>query len=230
MILFPSSNLRASEELKVAVGSTITAEGQALIADNTGGVFGVKPSTGAANEQFVGIAVSQQLTLLYVPAKEQLVQGVANTITLGHAPAASSLLLTDSTDGTVQAAGNPGTTADTYSISGNVITLHAGNVGHTYTASYRYSPTTVEALYIMGSIPAGGAAGLTLGSVGVVKQGTVITSEYDTAVDWSAANVVVKLGANGVFTIGGTGTTVNATVVEVPSTSSPYLGLSFVAA
>lgn len=229
MILFPSSRILQSEERPVAIGSTVTAEGQALVADTTGGVFGVKPSTGGAGEKFMGVSLAQQLTLLYVPNIESLVQGVANTITLAHTPAAGTLRLVNATSTTLQTVGNPGTTANQYSISGLVITLNAAQVGNTYTATYRFSPTTVEARSIQGDIPAGGAAALTLGSVGVVKQGEIVTTEFDTTVDWTAANIVVTLGAGGLFTIGGAGAVTGAVVVEVPSLTSPYLGLSFVA-
>ena len=227
MILFPSSKIVQSTEMPVATGFTVTAEGAALVADRTSGVFGAKMSAGVANEQFLGVSLAQQLTLLYVPKVESLVQGAPNTITLAKAPASGSLRVVDATTGTVQTLG-AATNANEYSIVGQVITLPAAQTGHTYTVYYRYSPTTVEARTIQGDIPAGGAASLTLGSVGVITQGTVVTSEYDTSVDWSVANPVVKLGANGLFTIGGSGVTVpNAYVTQIPSATDSFLGVHF---
>lgn len=227
MILFPNTRNLQSEERAVTIGSTVTAEGQALINDTTGGVGSVKPSGGNSGEQFVGLSLSQQLTLLYVPAVESLVSNASDQITLAHTPAGGTLRVVDATTGTDQAAGNPATTLNEYSISGNVITLHADLTGHTFLVYYRYSPSTVEARTLQGDIPAGGAAGQTLGTVGVITQGTVYTSEYDSSKNWGAANVVIKTGAGGLLTIGGNGDTVRGVVVEPPSVDNAFLGIRF---
>lgn len=229
MLLFQDSKIVQSVEQPVVIGSTITAEGQALVAAYASGVYGVKPSTGAAGEQFVGVAFSQQMTPLYLPNFESLtVNATTYQVTLAYTPAAGTLRIVNAS-GTVQTAGDPTTTANTYSITGNVVTFHSGQAGVVMTISYRYSPTTVQARSVQGDIPAGGSAGLTLNSVGVVTQGSIVTSEYDTSVNWgTGAAIIVTLGANGLFTIGGSGTVVpNAYVTKVPSAGDPYLGLHF---
>jgi len=225
MILFPNTRIVQSFERPVAVGSTVSAEGTPLIGDWAGGVFGVKPTGGGATDQFVGVSINQQLTPLAFPNFEDLVANSTPTVTLSYTPIGGSIRVYDVTNAVAQTAGNP-TNVNEYSISGVVITLHSAKVGATIRVSYRYVPTTVQAIALQGNIPPGGAAGLTLGSVGVITEGDVWTSEFDTAVDWTANPTIVKLGANGLFTVGGSGATVpNAYIVDVPTTSNAWLGI-----
>jgi len=225
MLLFQNSRIIQSTERPVAAGATVAAEGQALVNDTTGGVHGVKPSTGASGEIFVGVSIAQQLTPLYLPSIERATVTAGLTVTTLNTPVAGTLRVYNVTKAAVVAAGS---SAGQYGISGNVITVVTG--GTTVAAdvlevSYRYSPTTLQARAIQGDIPAGGAASLTLNSVGVVLSGDVYTTEFDTSVDWTAANPAIKVGANGLFTIGGSGATVpNAYIVKVPTFGSPNTG------
>lgn len=225
MLLFQNSRIIQSTERPVAAGATVTAEGQALVATNVGGVFGVKPSTGAAGEIFAGVSLAQQLTPLYLPAVERLTVTAGLTVTVRSTPVGGTLRVYNVTKGAVVAAG---VAAGNYSIVGNVITVVAGGAtaaADVLEVGYRYSPTTLEAKAIQGDIPAGGAASLTLNSVGAILQGDVYTTEFDTSVDWTAANPVITLGANGLFTIGGAGAVVpNAYIVKVPSAGSIATG------
>lgn len=224
MLQFQDSRIMQSTERPVAVGATIVAEGSALVADTTGGVFGVKPSAAASGELFAGVSLAQQLTPLYLPYVERGTVA-ALVVTLTNTPAAGTIRVYNVTKAAVVAAGGA---AGNYGISGNVITIvTAGTTvnGDVLEVSYRYSPTTLQARTIQGDIPPGGAAALTLGSVGVISDGDIVTTEYDTSVDWSAANVVIKTGANGLFTIGGTGTTINGFVTKVPAAGDAFLGI-----
>ena len=56
MLYFPNTRAFDSVERAIAAGSVVDAEGAALIAVLSGGVFGVKKSTGAANEKFAGVS------------------------------------------------------------------------------------------------------------------------------------------------------------------------------
>ena len=227
MIQFQDSKFGSSEELPIMVGATVTAEGQALVADYTGGVFGVKPSAGAAGEQFVGVSLSQQLTILYLPYVERLTVA-ALAVTTSFTPAAGTIRVYNVTRAAAVAAGAG---AGQYGISGAVITVVTGGATvntDVLEVSYRYSPSTVQARAVQGDIPAGGSAALTLGTTGVVTSGTIVNSEFDTSVDWSANPTTVKLAAGGLFTVGGSGINVpNCHVTQVPSASNPFLGLRF---
>lgn len=222
MLHFQSVQVLESRDYPVAQGFTVTAEGQALVADYTGGQFGVKPSTGISGEQFVGVALSQQMTILAVP--EAITFTIAATITLPHAPLNGTLLIMNKDTGTplTPAAGAP---ADgEYSINGKEVTFNSAQEGNAAAASYRYSPTTIEARTIQGDIPPGGAANLSLDTMGVILKGQVATFEYDTSVNWQVANPVLKLGANGLFTLGGSGEDVpGAVIVDLPVNGGPLV-------
>lgn len=225
MLDFTRTRIVESIEKPVQTGYTVTAEGQALVADYTSGVFGLKAATGASTDQFYGVSMAQQMTLLYVPYMESVVIGASDTtFTTAFTPASGSLFIYDVTSSTALAAGDPATTANEYSISGNTVTIHTGQQGHTLRVQYRYSPTTVQARTLQGDIPPGGAANLTLGTVGIVMKGQIATTEYNTAVDWNVSAPVLKLAANGLFTLGGSGATVpGAVIVSLPTVGDPVL-------
>lgn len=228
MLLFQYSKIERSIERPVATGSTVTAEGQALVQDAVNG--GVKPSAGAATEIFAGVSFSQQLTPLALPKIESLVVGASNTVTLAATPLAGTIrVVRTDTGAALTAAALTGDGAK-YTLAGAVITVDAALAGKTLSVTYRFAPTTVQVKAIQGDIPPGGAASSLLNSVGVIQAGDVFTTEYDTSVDWTSVNAStpIKLAANGLFTVGGSGIAVpNAFVVGLPSSDAPYLGVHF---
>lgn len=228
MIDFAKTKVQHSVERPVLTGELIATEGSALVggrnADNT---FGVKQSTDTSGEQFQGIAFNQQLTLDYLPVIEVLVVADAAVVSAAATKTivSGSLRVVGETTG-VLAAGNPATTTAEYSVDLNtgIITVHADQAGEDLTVSYRYAPTVLEAKDIQGDILPGGAAGQTLGSVGIITAGDIYTSAYNTAVDWSG-NTIVTLGASGIFDVGGTVALANVTVIHQPTADEPFLGL-----
>jgi hypothetical protein len=219
MLYFPNTRVAVSSELPIAAGAVFTAEGQAMVSDNTGGIFGAKPSTAAAGENFLGVAVSQQIALTSFPKVEEVVQPLTDIITLARTPSVGTVFVYNVTTGAALAS------PANYTIAGAVITMAAATRGNVIRIVYKFAPTVIEARSIMGDIYPGGAPGLSIGQVGVQRSGSIFTTEFDSAVNWNVANPVVKTGANGQFTIGGTGTTVDCAVIQLPSTSLPYLGL-----
>ena len=232
MLLFDKTRILESVEVPVQTGFTVTAEGQALVSDYTGGVFGVKPSTAPAG-QYYGASIAQQLTLLYLPMMESVVTPtlagppVLFTITLARTPASNIRFYNETTSVAIATPVAVPAAAGEYNLTGNVLTLfYAGNgAGNTLSLSYRYSPTTVEAMTVQGDIPPGGAANLTLGTMGVIRKGRIATTEFDTSVDWSVTAPVLTVGANGLYTIGGATAVPNAIIIEIPgvSTTTPAL-------
>lgn len=220
MLYFPSTRQYISIELPVAPGSSVTAEGQALIADTTTGVFGVKPSTGASTDNFVGVSVSQQMTLNFVAKVEENVLGTGHTYTLARTPSSGTLSVYDLTAGAVVAAGGGG-----WTLTGKVVTVDAAYEGKLLAYTYRYAPTATEARAIQGDVFPGGPAGAAVDQIGVIKNGVIYTTEFDAAVNWRATNPTIRVAANGLFTIGGTGTIVPCALVSVPSVAQPFLGL-----
>jgi hypothetical protein len=166
------------------------------------------------------------LSLLSFPKVEDfVVSGGANTtITLARTPQASTIAIYNVTDATAL------TVTTDYTLSGATVTWVNSQANDTVRVFYRFAPTTVEAQAIMGDIRPGGAPGSLLGQVGVAKSGVMYTSEYDTSVNWLAANPVIKTAANGRLTIGGSGLTIRGWVVQAPHSNGPdgaFLGIEF---
>lgn len=221
MIYFPSTRVNISRELPVAVGASIAAEGLALMADNTGGVFGAKATAGASTDVFLGISVSQQINLGNQVKVETNVQGTSNTIVLDRTPVSATLSVWDATAAGVVPVGAGG-----WTLSGKTVTLQAGTQGHEIICYYKFTPTATEARFIQGDVWPGGPAGASLSQIGVASNGIVYTDQFDTTVNWNANGIAVKTGAAGVFTIGGSGATLaGVQVIAPPTPGFGYLGL-----
>lgn len=224
MLYFPKTRVAISHELPIAVGASVQAEGLALVTDNTGGIFGLKPSAGSSGENFYGISISQEFPLLAYPKIEERVQPVANTIVLNRTPISGTVAVFDIDTGL------PLVVTTDWTLSGKTVTLQSATVGHNIRVLYKFVPTAVEARAIQGDVYPGGAAGTTFGQVGVLKSGAIYTTEYDSAVNWAASAPVIRTGANGQLTIGGSGPIIPAVVIQIPGVQSPFLGIELSAA
>lgn len=222
MLYFPQGRAYISQEFPVAPGATVTAEGQALVANTAGGTFGVQPSAGASGEKFVGVAISMQMTVTSLSRVEDQVVPASNTLTLERTPSSGTLSVYDVTAAAVVPASGGGS----WSLAGAVLTLTASQTGHEVLVAYKYAVSAAESQMLQGDIYPGGAAGFVVGQVGVLKNGSVFTSEFDTTINWNADNPVVTTGDKGQFTVGGSGAVVPGFVINVPSATYPYLGLS----
>lgn len=220
MIYFPQTRAFISRELPVAVGFQLEAEGQAMVGVTANGVFGVKPSAGDAGEVFAGIAVSRQITITSKARVDTFVVPVGLAVTLGRTPSGGTLSVFNKTTAAVVPSGGGG-----WSLAGDVLTLPAGSAGNTIEVYYKYAVTVKESRSLQGDIFPGGAAGFEVNQAGLFKNGVVFTDQFDTLVNWNAANPIVRLGANGQFTIGGTGTIIDCTIVQTPNPESAFLGL-----
>lgn len=226
MILFNQSRIIESVERPVASGQTVDQEGRALVGVLTAGVFGAKFAAGSGSEQFLGVSFNTPALLSRIPLIEDRTQSAANTITLSQAPISGTLRIQNTVSGTVQSAGNP-SNANEYSISGTTVTLNSASIGVKFRVWYAYVPTTVQAVALFGNTHPGGQAGLALGQTGVITRGDVYTCEFDPTSDWVTGGTV-RLGTNGIFTLGGSGTQLtNVSIIGVPSIGSgvPALGL-----
>lgn len=222
MLDFTRTRVVESNVFKVQDGFTITAEGMPLVADYTGGVFGVREGTGGANEKFLGVSISQQMTLLSIPRYQTVVVPAGPTpivITLDREPLPGSLFIYDETQAVVVAAGSSAN-ADEYSITDKAVSLNTGQGGSTLRIQYRFAPTTIEARTIQGDIPPGGAADLTLGTMGTIVKGVVATTMFDTSVNWNVAAPELTIGSNGLFTLGGSTPVPGAVILNVPASGS----------
>jgi len=261
MLYFPSTKINLSQEWAVASGVTIAEEGLALTlvtpgnsapdADISfatglqGGTQAVQPTiysgpnaSSVANEHFVGVSLSQQLNPTTLPAVDTFIAPGTATITLSH-PALSlaSIRVYDKTtaaalvgSGTAPAAAGD---FQWVSTSPQTITLDATNITDNLVVIYEYSPTLLEVWATQGMVPAGQSVSSSLGSIGVITNGVIYTTCFDTSVDWTGSPAVYT-GANGVFTTSAATTKstnpVSAFCVSDPLDTvingHPFLGLS----
>ncbi len=223
MIYQPLSKIVRSTELALDAGATIAQDGVALSGVMTAGKFGVRPSTAAA-EKFVGFATTRTSAApfaLVSVVKVETLTAVAGVVTVSRTPVASTTrvnLVTTNASGTVS------------DVTGKAVTITSG-AAQTYRVTYRTLVTAAEAEMLAGNTVPGGYAGNKWGLVGVAQQGVIFTSQFDTAIDWSASTPpAIQLGAAGQLTNGGSGTTLDAYVIHAPTAEYPFLGISFSAA
>lgn len=220
MIYHPLSAHVRSTEYPLAAGAVLSADGQALVASNVGGQFGVGPSMGVAGEKFVGFVLAQTSAAPFLEQNEVKVEKqvvpASGSITLAFTPLASSTSVVDETTGADVA---------TPTVVGNVVS--GLTVGDQVKVTYTYAMTVQQAISSQGNAIPSGYAGSLLGSTGCSQAGRIYTSQFDTSKNWAAATGV-KLSANGQLTDqSGSGVAVNAIIVAVPNQDIPFLGLEF---
>lgn len=228
MLLFPNTRIELTGERPLVAGTTIDAEGSALIAIYTAGVLGVKPSTGAANEKFVGFSLSRPLAPTRVPVVEVLTVP-ANGIVVLKAPIVAStarVTRTDTGAAYTQVVIAPAAATEVQvNVPGSLI-FQTGQAGVVIQVVYQRDLTVAQAIMLQGNQDVGGAAGAYFGQVGMITRGDVWTTEFDTTVDWSSPTDL-RLGAGGKLTLGGSGTVVPGYVLAPPSDGSGWLGVHF---
>lgn len=229
MLLFPNTRIELSTERALLAGVAIENEGSALVAGYVGGVFGVQESLGVANEKFVGVSLSRPLTPGFLPAVEVLTVPASGVITLRSTPLANTVRVVKVSTGAAYTvvAGAPAAATEAQVTGANANVVFQTSQANTQVAvHYVRTLTTVQAVLLQGNQDIGGPAGAYFGQVGVITRGDVFTTEYDTLVDWSTPGNLT-LGANGKFTLGGTGVDVPGYVISAPSEGNAWLGLHF---
>lgn len=225
MLQFSQGRIENTIERPLASGASIDAEGQALIAVYTAGVFGVKPSAGAAGEKFVGVSLSRPIVPGFAPVIERVVVPVGGVVPLRAAPVSSTARVVDAANNAAYTiVGGAPAAATEAQVSGSTIVLQAGQAGKTVLVTYLRALTVAQAVMLQGNSDIGGPAGAYWGQVGIITRGDVFTDQFDTTVDWTAPTDL-KLGANGKFTLGGGGVAVPGHVISAPAEGAAFLGL-----
>lgn len=224
---------------KLSDGVQSIGEGYALVAKLENGELAVAPSTGAADEVFVGTSINQQAWPdLTRPMNEIVVLDKNGVGTLMRDPVVTQVAVFkneyvgngsakyDDADVTVGGAGQ-----DKRRIQVKLPAPAAGETAPETTSvkvQYQYSPSTVEALTTVGGTEPGLGLTAVTGHTGVIFGGDIYTSCYDVTDDWSKGGKVY-LGEGGQFTLKPGGTQVmNAVILQVPQFGgNQYLGLSF---
>lgn len=223
-VYYPLSFATRSEDMPKQVGATATANGQALIGDVVSGPFGVAVSTGAGTDKFVGFLSAQTSALPFAQSvgvqSETATLSVSGTYTLGKVPLGGTTLLYDVTAGAAVSSGS-------YTIDGSGNVTYVAGAGHSVYFVYQFTLSVSMARARFGDIQPGGYFGDTVGSWSVMRSGTIYTDQFDTSKSYEDATAI-KLASGGKVTDhSGAGNAINANIVSIPSSTKPFLGLSF---
>lgn len=236
MLLLDRTRATESFEYSVLPSAMITAEGQPVVADYSTGLFNVKPAEATATDKFVGVTISQQINLVALPFIEEIVADTTNSLSRTNL-FVGQLRAVGSVTGALTVVNAPAVpVAGEVSVNwvNGTLTFNAAQAGETVTVSYRYVPTSLEALTVQGNITPGGSSTFVLNSTGVITRGDIYTTEYNPVIDWATAAtsgwiVAVK---NGLFTAYATAAAAAAdgavVVVDGIITNVPAAGLSVI--
>lgn len=224
MLVQKYTRLFLTEHRKVESGTIIREEGVALVNVVEGNETVVKPSTGASNEVFAGIAMTRNSPPEILPWVGEGVVPATGAIELPRLPISGQILVkVEGTKVTVGAGAPADATA--VQLSGQVVTFHEDHKGATYSVQIAYEPTLTEARQILGDAPIGGISASFQGVTGVITRGEVATSFFDASVDF-AGQITPSLGPDGRFTIGGSGTKLtNVQIISAPTAENAALVL-----
>lgn len=230
MLELPRSDLIETYTVEPGTTAINVEEGSALVQILEGGIARAIPSTGAANEVFLGCAVGKPTMPTVVPYFETLTVPSASpyTRTLARTINGTDLGITFvAADGTRSAGVSGGAGANGYTLSGNTITFNSADAGKRVELRYRYNITYQEAIFRYNFNGYGVDTRTNVGTLGVCSTGRIYTDCFDLASDWASFNgsTPVKIGANGRFTLSGGGSVIDATVIQVPGADIPFLGL-----
>lgn len=221
----PKSQFVDSTEAPLQPGVVVLYAGQAMVRTSGSQSLGCLPSTGAATDIFVGFANIQNggavMTQEPFDIKvEEFTVPATSSLTLGQTPLSlANALVYDVT--------NAAPITANVALTGNVLSGSGLVAGTTVRVTYKYALTVLQAQAKYGNISPGGFAGNLLGSVGLGKRGRIYLNAVNAGINWAAATAV-KLAAGGQLTDQtGSGVVIPASIIEVPSIESPYLGLDF---
>jgi hypothetical protein len=237
MLNFRDSNTNMNRTRDVATGSTVSREGQCLVAVMEGGVEKVKPCAGTGSEVVVGFSMLDNETFLTDAVVESVTIPASSpyTIQLAHGNIAGTG--PSSYEVRVQPAVGSDYTQNTSLAStrfyvsdatAGVLTFHSANAGVALTIYYRYSLMVLQAVQLHPGVrsPNNTASAVFQNCTVMSGHGQIYTKEYDASVDWSGTPTI-KTAADGKLTVGGGGTTItNVRVIKLPTTADSNLGLA----
>ena len=239
-------------EYPLVAGTNLVEEAQWMIAGGTT-TQQVTTSTGAAvTEVPMGVAINGRIlattftnfetgTVPAAPGPYTFTLEHASLVTNTYSTFADAYIwdVTGATELEVAGAAVAGTSV-TLAVGTGIVTFAAGDAGHAFQIRYRWTLTTAESREILRQSAIGRGSETTFDKV-VLAYGhsTIFTTMFDNDAAWvlnqqlgTAANGNPVLGAGGVLTIfdnNATGTRFGR-VVELPSATSPYLGVEYNAA
>lgn len=230
MIQLSQSRIQLTKEQPLSANAATIEEGMGLQWVMENGQNYVTPGTGASGV-FAGIAwgyfmrpsSAVKVETFTVPTTAPY------TVTLNQSPNAVSSVSVVSGGAQFTYEATTLGAAGEFMVGGTnnqTVTFDAANAGAVVTVTYRYNLTVLQAEQFTGDGYTLNPPANVTGTIGVIQKGTVFVSNFDTSVFWGSGTVTsITLGANGIFTVGGTGASVNANVFSAPTADVPYLGL-----
>lgn len=230
MLNYKHTQLFDTVQRAVLPGAALIEDGIAAVytREAPNGELTVKPSTGAADEIFAGFTLNNNVAGTFRPAVEEGV--VAGTINLARIPVAGQILV--KIDGSaVEVAPGSAINSDnskiTLTADGDLLP-HASHGGKSYFVQYHYELLASELRAETGDTWGGAhnTAGAQFGTTGlVIRADELSTNMFDASADWSSV-INPRLGANGMLTVGGTGTVLkNIFVLAAPTGDNAFLKL-----
>lgn len=217
---FPNARGPISGEFATAPGVVFLSEGLALVRTNNNQAAGVLPSTGADTDVFVGFSIASTVGAAfpepYANQVQRFVVPANGQVVLNRTPVTGQIGIYDETAG--EDVSSPTVVGDLVSdlTPGNIVEI-----------TYKWAMTVLDRVSAFGNEQPGGYVGAIVDQIGYISTGQVYTSEFDASVNWATATAV-KLAPSGQITNqDGTGVAItNATIIHVPGTQVPYLGIS----
>lgn len=215
MLYNNATDIVMTQEHNLQPGVMIHEEGVALVWTKEGGETFLKPSTGAAGEQFAGFAISRAMP----PATQvKIEEGTIDStlkFTSDRLPIAGQLLVLIDGVKAEQEAGSTASAAGKVAVNGADFVFHADDENKEYKIQYAYELTAIEARAYTADAPIGGLSSNVMGRIGYIKLGNIATSMFDPTVNWSDDTVLnPSLGPDGRLTIGGNGTKLTGCIIK----------------
>lgn len=228
----------------VSAGQVVDREGVVLRSVLEAGEEKIqKADASASTYQIAGFAISDNEAIGIVPVVEDLTVPASPgpyTVQLkyaslvGTAPNSSVRVLdvVGAADLT-ETAGAPASGEFQPNVATGLLTFHSDEAGKSIRVFYRANLTVAQSRLMFFQRNINNEAGAIFNTVAVGGGvGEIYTAEYDTNVDWSTAVPgganAITTGADGVLTIGGSGTTIpGGRVIHVPDPDQPFLGIAF---
>ena len=230
MINYQKTRFTNTDSSAVESGAIIHDEGLALIAKREGENMVVNASMGQAGEQFAGFSYERTRRPETLGSVEEFVAGAEHK--LARVPDAGAISVwVEGVKKTIDVGKGEPAANTAVNLEGDTLYLHGDHTGNPVRVQYHYTPTLEEARsYGEGSEFGQTPPSYEVGVVGRITGGIVDTTCWDPNADWSDESVLnPSLGANGLLTVGGSGTKLtNLLIKRAPSGGSAYLTVEFV--
>jgi len=225
MLNLPKCVVKQASTVKVSELVSRLEEGVFLVATLEDGILKATPSTGVANEAFVGVSQNRVSAPEYAPIYEEFtIPGSAPyTLKLSKLPYGTDRgLFIAGEEANVITTGSPAAAGDVLLDANGNLTFHSADAGKKVSTLYRYALTQTEAGFMFGGdlVP---FVRIPQVETTVIEVGRVFTDHYVLGDDW-ANSTYAYLGADGRLTTTTTGTKVGV-VSGLPSVSDGFLGV-----